>query len=352
MNAPVRTSRKHSQSSIADWRRCKRYYKHRHVDRIREKSSGIAPIVGTWTHAGLEAWSNGAGTGDMIAAAFVHARDNDLAFLTSETGEVEWHRVRAMLRAYVSHWGKVEDCWESLETESYFQGGLEQHAVVGFQDGVIRMRDGELMLLERKTTASDVTDASDQYWLSLSYDVQLPLYLREVAKKYSVESPRTLYDVIIKPGSKGPGWKLAEGSKAKKPTAPKKRAKETDEEFEQRKASLRESLEEWEERLFREMTAEPSKHFIRRVISLTDQQVEDVIAETREELDEIESYQGSYPRNRGACKAFGRNCEYLEVCAGIGSLDDPKFVHLPSKTPTPKTTEGAIHGSSEFQCPI
>jgi hypothetical protein len=300
----------HTASSLGTWQTCKRLYRYKYVDLVRLVSQGTPRMVGSAVHAGLEAFALGSPAHECVVAAERYS--DDPWWLTHE-GLIELARSRVMLRAYCQHWSATRNDWETIEAEAEW----ERDGIGGKRDALLRHKTtGELYLVEHKTTSEEVDNTGCDYWQRLAIDTQITLYQQDAEAKYG-ERVGILYDVIRKP-SGGPQLKVRAT----------RRKTETEEEYQARKESARESLPEFEDRLFAEMVAEPDKYLVRHEVHRTHDQATELLAEMRETVAEIDGYQGIYPRSDSACKSRYGVCPYLGVCTGVMSLDDPRFVKV------------------------
>ena len=99
--------------------------------------------------------------------------------------------------------------------------------------------------------------------------------------------------------------------------APRKRKKETDEEFSQRKADMMETLEEYQQRLAHNYI-KSGANYQRKIITCTTQEhqnaLEDLLFIARQV--EASKKENRFPRSSSNCWSYGRNCEYINICTG------------------------------------
>ncbi len=310
----------HTVSSIRTWRNCRRLYRYRYRDNVRPAGKGKALHVGTGFHNGLEAF----GEGLSIYAALAMITTDAEEWWGTDKGRVELARTRAMLRAYYWRWEDTRADWECIETEGEFETELPNGArLAGKRDAVWRYKDGRIYLVEHKTTSDEVDNVGTDYWRRLAFDSQLDAYLYDLSQRHD-ETPSIIYDVVLKPSSQ---------SKPKMKTKVAKRKSETDEQFAERKAAVMETLDEFEERLYCQMIADPDEYLVRREVHRTADQHKQAIEELSETAAEIDNYSGTYPRNDSACSARYGMCPYLDVCGGTESLDSERFVQLKTSHP-------------------
>lgn len=191
------------------------------------------------------------------------------------------------------------------------------------------------LVVEHKTTNSDITPGSP-YWRRLTLDTQVSTYLGATE---GVEG--MLYDVIRKPGIKPfratpPELRRYTVEKSKACPECKKRAPAAHECADGRiitdpggklyadQNDRDETPEEYAERLRADISEDPNKYYARGVVvRLPSERIEAardtwlVAGSIRESMR-----LGAWPRNPGACDAYGRTCDYWDVCAGVATIDD------------------------------
>ena len=114
--------------------------------------------------------------------------------------------VGTMLSAYFWRWSEIDAHNEVIATESVFQmpilnpdtnHPMQKIVASGKQDGIIKLADGRLALLEHKTSGEDLSPEKD-FWKALRIDGQISLYwLAANHNGYNIDT--VLYDVIKKP---------------------------------------------------------------------------------------------------------------------------------------------------------
>jgi hypothetical protein len=193
----------------------------------------------------------------------------------------------------------------------------------------------KVYLLETKTTSEDLSFGST-FWKRTILDPQLSLYLPAI-RKLGHDPHGAVYDVLRKP-SQVPssvslldenGLKIvldAAGQRVKTKDGKKwRQTGDTDAGYVLQ--SRPETPEEYGNRCLAAIAENPTKFYTRGVV-------------VRLEADEREAAQdmwntaslmrdarrlNMYPRNVDACISWGRECDYLSVCAGMMDLNDPLF---------------------------
>lgn len=331
----------HTVSSVREWRFCLRRYRYKYLDRVRPAVAATALNVGTAFHDGLEVFKAGGNQEQVLA--YVQSQCGG-TWWQSEKGQIEYHRVRAMLRGYYVTHTLERDDWELLENEETFKFQLVPTSNFGGKkDARYRYHGtrypeldaGQLCVWEHKTTSEEIFTSGTDFWQSVEFDPQIAVYTH-AARQLTGERVGVLYDVVRKPTGSPRAGRAS------------KRKKETEAEFLARKEADRETLEQFEERLFQTMLLQPEQYFARNAIVLSKRETESVIAELRETVSEMDRYRGTYPRNHQHSTCKGSRCAYLPVCAGVEPLNSPRFQRLPTSHPeleTSNDTQGDTHAT-------
>ena len=196
-------------TSTASLRRCPRQYYWRFglgLSRIRTAT----PLrFGRAFHKGIELRP---GIGDENAEADPQAALDTVLAGYAETPAwadptdwaVERETLRALLLGYYWRYGK--ETLTHLAVEQAFQVPLvnpdtgspsRAFTVAGRIDGIVRLPDGRMAVLEVKTCSEDISPDSE-YWLRLRGDGQISLYVL-AARALGYDAATVLYDVTRKP---------------------------------------------------------------------------------------------------------------------------------------------------------
>jgi hypothetical protein len=304
-----------TQSRIKGHRSCRRKHKHRYVDGIRLHSESPALRFGSLVHAGLEAWNK---TGRNVEAAItaVYAASTEY----TQTTAYELQGVIASLAGY--HERYSADTAEVLAVELEFQtplynistsGRSTTFDLAGKVDAIYRI-DGEVWIVEHKTTSSDISPGSD-YWRRLQLDEQVSLYTLAL-RQLGYDVVGCIYDVIRKPRMP-PLLATPENKRQyRKDGALYARQRETDE-----------TSAEYLQRYGAELAASPSDYYVRgEVVRLNDEIEEyqrDLWATAQEMIDARREER--YPRNPSACHEWNRYCDYWDICTGVETIDSDNY---------------------------
>jgi hypothetical protein len=193
----------------------------------------------------------------------------------------------------------------------------------------------KVYLLETKTAGEDITYGST-FWKRTLLDPQLSLYLPAI-RKLGHDPHGAIYDVLRKPDQRpgnvpildADGLKVvfdANGLRVR--TKDGKKWRQTGDIDAGYVLQARpETPEEYGARCLEAIAENPSKYYARGVV-------------VRLEADEREAAQdmwntaslmrdarrlNMYARNADACISWGRECDYLNVCCGMASINDPLF---------------------------
>ncbi len=233
-----------SASSLDCFQECPRKFKYKYIDREPDPT-GDPAAIGRAVHAALEWWPNNC---KHIEACDVLSGDNRLI-------------ARGMVR-------KVREVpWTVLSVEQKFKIETEKGEVVGALDGLV-WHQGELYILERKTTSIDI----DTFKSLKTFDRQTSLYYFG-AMSLGHSPAGVILDIITRP-------KL--------------------------RHSLSESDNEFEERIENAVVHDWA------VLRKTDADLENNENELEQVIDLIQL--GKYPRNAGACLKYGKLCPYFSKC--------------------------------------
>jgi hypothetical protein len=193
----------------------------------------------------------------------------------------------------------------------------------------------KVYLLETKTAGEDISPGST-FWKRTILDPQLSLYLPAI-RKLGHDPHGAIYDCLRKPDQRPSNVPVLDENNLKivldatgqrvKTKDGKKWRQTGDTEAGYVVQSRPETPDEYGARCLEAIAEAPEKFYARGVI-------------VRLEADEREAAQDMwntaslmrdarrlniYPRNVDACVSWGRECDYLSVCAGMMDLKDPLF---------------------------
>jgi hypothetical protein len=204
-------------------------------------------------------------------------------------------KLRVMNECYVKHWKDrpldILAYEEEFSLPAFDGNRLDPDIHV---HGRIDARNASC-LIEYKTTSSYI-DAGSVYWERVLDDRQIQTYLGALWSAGHTYN-EVLYDVARKPMIK-------------------------------RKA--KESLEDYGKRLHETIEADPGAYFQRRTFTFTEEQVADTWRDLYTVATQIPGTpeKADYPKAPRSCWAYGRACEYLDVCRGNESIDNDRLFRI------------------------
>ncbi len=175
-----------------------------------------------------------------------------------------------------------------------------------------------IWIVEHKTSGADLSPGST-YWSKLKMDSQVSAYFDGAASLKVGEIAGCVYDVLGKLAQRPHKATPVELRKYTQPTK-----KEPVSRLYANQRENDETIEEFRLRLAAEITSDPESYYQRQDVVRLGAEIEASRRDTFEtaQLIQLTGRKGIAPRNVEQCHAYGRECEYLAVCAGMGSLDD------------------------------
>lgn len=331
-----------TNSALGDARACLRLYRNKHV-LLREsvQAANADASFGTLMHVALEAWWKLIGhLDDQIESAMSVLRDN-----AQGVDAFTLARAEALLVGYHAVYGESETWrWETLATELEFRAPLvnpetgaesKTFRIGGKLDGLVLL-DGRALVLEHKTSSEDISPGSF-YWRRKRMDGQVSIYF-DGARALGHDVGGCLYDVLGKPDLRPLKATPVESRKYTKAGALYAAQRANDE-----------TPAEYRERLIDAIAADPGRYFMRPEIARDQAELEEA-ARDRWQLATLlrdAMRTNTWPRNPDACMRFGKPCQFIDVCSGSDSLDDPHLFRAREAHP-----ELAIPATSkeETQC--
>lgn len=312
-----------------------------------EYELGVRPIsdaeslrFGTLIHHGLEAWFLHLWEGSDSALS--HAQAAILAN-APQAGADLFVQVTAltMMAGYHRRWIDAGDVREVVAVEQHFEiplvnpdtmGQSRTFRLAGKIDVIVRLADGCTVIVEHKTSSEDLAPES-RYWTKLAIDGQVSGYYQG-AKGLGYDVEGCLYDVLRKPSIRpsqvpvvdADGVKIvldANGERVR--TKDGKKWRETGDTAQGYALQVRpETVEEWGERLAKDIAEQPDKYFRRLEVPRLDADLVEYMGDMWAVGREIAEAQnsGRWPKNPRSCDVYS-GCPYFEVCAGRESIDNP-----------------------------
>jgi hypothetical protein len=260
---------------------------------------------GTLMHDGLEAWwlrlrELQSGT---YCDADQSCLDAALAAVTRAADPYERASAEALLTGYHLRWQDAGYTVVAVEQE--FRAPLvdprthrpsRTWQLGGKIDVIVADRDGRVLVMEHKTSSEDVSPGST-YWTRLRMDGQISVYWVG-ARALGYDVAGVIYDVIKKPGLR-----------------PLK--------VNQRR-TVDETPDEYRARVAEDIAEKLDGYFARGDVVRLEREIDEALVDVVLTGQAIRASElaGVSGRNPGACQQYGRPCSYLDVCAGMASLED------------------------------
>jgi hypothetical protein len=277
---------------------------------------------GSLFHRGLNAWWSS--KLDRFDAALVAMREHLDG--KEETDAFEMVKAETLIAGYTARWSG--ETLETIAVEKQFRQDIMHdpgygepfdigYAIAGSIDAIVSDASG-VHNVEHKTTSQDIS-AGAAYWSNrVTLDPQVSTY-EAAAREMGYDIRDTIYDVIRKPEMQPLKATPEEQRKYTKPTksepVPRLYAnqRETDE-----------SLEEYRDRLTKDIVARPDWYFQRMTIVRLERDTEEHHSDVKQTAAAIRfaTENDAWPRSPNACERFRRLCEYHPVCSGQTTIDD------------------------------
>lgn len=271
-----------SASSLAAFAQCPMKFCLTYREGIRPAVDATPLRVGTNLHHLFEDVSTEADLVAILNRKYAEAP----AWSNPADWETERNTLMALFLGYRNYWTKPEDAVEVTEREREFKMLLPNRVVIQGKIDGIGVWKGQKVVIERKTTSSDLTDSF--YWSRLKKDLQVSMYTMVLAAEG--ERVPTLYDVIRKP--------TIRRGKSETPDA-------------------------FLTRLAADIVERPTHYYARREIVRTDQDMQQFHMQLTAMAEAIRAYdeRGCYWPNWSACKD-PYPCPYISLCHTPGALDN------------------------------
>lgn len=170
---------------------------------IRRDVDAKALRMGTAFHDALEAIGNGRDLSDAVESVESRYREIPDGFESLDWG-YERETVVRLVCGYVWRWSEMP--LEHIATEQSFELPLLNpetgkptpiFSLAGKIDGIVRLGDGRLAVMEHKLLGDDISQDSD-LWRRMRIDHQVSLYVL-AARRLGYDVDTVLYDVARKP---------------------------------------------------------------------------------------------------------------------------------------------------------
>jgi CRISPR/Cas system-associated exonuclease Cas4 (RecB family) len=285
-----------THSRAACFRACPRKHYLRFELGLRPAETGYAMRVGSGYHEAHRAIDDN--------------EDVELAIDSQVDDPFDKALIAAMLHGHLERW-KGDAGVEAVAAEIPFEMPLinpETGAatpvwvVAGKIDRIVRLADGRLALMERKTTSKDFSPGGD-YWVRIHMDMQLSIYLI-AARQAGYDIDTILYDVTRRPQQR-PLKATPEGNRKYK----------KDGTLYANQRDVDETPEEFAARVSATIMANPDYHYARIEIARLQQDLDECQQELWNQQLTIRQMQrnNQWYRNPDSCFEPYK-CEYLSIC--------------------------------------
>lgn len=311
------------------FRACQRQHHYAYEFGVRPLRDASALRFGTLIHAGLEAWWKWwQAWGQDSARADASPLDAAIEALTAarravteyEADAFEHARLVALLCGYDAAWSSWAREVEVLGVEVKFRLPLlhpvtgrpaKRWGLSGKLDGLLRLPDGRIAVLEHKTSGDDDVGPGSAYRTRLTLDGQVSQYF-DGADALGYPADVCVYDVLVKPAQKP--LKATENPRFKKDGTPYANVRLQDE-----------TPEEYLQRLTDALAEAPEDSFQHAEIVRLEEEREQFKWNAWHTVRAIEEARraGYTIQNGDACFRYGSPCAYWDVCSGVVSIDDP-----------------------------
>lgn len=297
MTAPIES---YTNTSLATARRCPREFYLRYGMQLeRDGEDSDALQVGQTWHKAFDVAHAG---GDPYAAIATHAP----SLLWAE-------KLRRLYAAY--HWYWASQKIEQLEAEKVFEVQTNMGTFRGSMDGTVRLADGRVGLIERKTTADDLA-AESEYWSKLRMDVQVGIY----ALALDTLPAFILYDVVRKPTIRPKGITKKDAERLRSEIGKTGEGKYYEtfpaEVIEEALRDEHETVALYGARLSADIGERPEHYFARREVPRTASDYAALADDLSGQISTIERRKlaTDWSRNPDACNTFG-TCDFFALCS-------------------------------------
>jgi hypothetical protein len=307
-----------TQSRLKEFHRCERRHFLNYVlgiDTHEEDKSALN--FGTAFHAGLEHWwlHNG-------ISGFRRAMELAISSPGSFTG-YELAKIKALMIGYDAVYGG-NDGLITLEVEKEFCLPLRNPAtncssrtfkIAGKIDAIARDLNGELWVVEHKTTSSSL-DSESVYWSRLTMDEQISMYVY-AAREIGFDVAGCIYDVIKKPVQR-----------PYKATPESKRKYKKDGSLYSAQREDDETAKEYFIRIAEIISGAPSDFFRRTTVVRLDDEIAAFQIHLWKMAQRMISGKadGYHPKNPSACFDYNAECKYFPLCSGASTLGDSRWI--------------------------
>lgn len=285
-----------THSRIQSFKTCRRQHWFAYEHGIRRRLDGRALRMGSAYHAGTEALAHGKSVAEAcLVVRELYEADKSMAF-----DELDWEYERTTVETIVCcyDWRWQSSPLEYIAIEREFNlplvnpaGGTSRTFTLGGKiDGIVRLEDGRLAVLERKLLGDDIS-ADDALWRRLRIDQQITIYYL-AARQLGYEVDCVLYEVSRKPTIKptcipildDAGMKIVLDADNARVLTKTGKPRQTADQTEGYRLAVRDMRpDEWSQKLSDDIVERPQFYFARREVP----RLHDDLREMQDELWDI-----------------------------------------------------------------
>ena len=326
-----------THSRGASFKSCRRRHWFEYELGIRPAIDGKSLRMGSAYHAGLEVLGKG---GDIADAC--NAARNHYAGIGDYDFDVERQTVLTMLCGYQWRWETsplehvaVEQEWQ-LPLVNPETGRPSQLFMLGGKiDGIVRLEDGRLAVIEHKLLGDDIS-LDSFLWQRMRIDQQVTMYVM-AARRLGYDVDCVLYNVSRKPTIKPTPIPLLDAAGLKqvvneagervlnKNGSPRQTAS-IDEGY--RIITRDMTLNEWSDKLNDDIAARPDYYFVRREVTRLNADIDELQVELWDIAKSLRDAQLNLRWFRNVSRMTCEGCSVFDLCS-IGF--DPQSSQLPDK---------------------
>jgi hypothetical protein len=210
----------------------------------------------------------------------------------------------------------------------------------------------KVYLWETKTTSEDLTQGST-FWKRTTLDPQVSIYIPAV-RAMGHEPHGCIYDALRKPGQlpsavpvldpDGVKIVLDRDGKRVRTKDGKKWRQTGDTDAGYTLSTRPETPEEYGRRCLEAIAADPDRYYARGVVVRLDADEREAAADNWNTAGQMREARrlNIYPRNPDSCMNWSRECDYLNVCAGMATIDDPVLFKFEEDVHVELAEEGGV----------
>lgn len=284
-------------------------------------------------------------TGEWALAKACEAIDASLGDSSDYSHQLIAAKCKALMCGYDARWkdaGYVPFAVEQVIHKNLFNPETQRQSrsftTAGKLD-VICKYAGRNVLIDHKTTSSDISDPNGPYWRQLVVEGQVSHYML-LAWMDSLKIDNAVWDVIRKPQTSPK--KLSKAERASVVAEGRYFGAEVSDADRSQLAAgeERESIEMYGLRLAHDCTAErPDWFFQRRAVPRLDSEIAEYAGELWQHSQDMLYSRAKLaagtlpPRNSGACMLYGSPCNFLGICSGHDTPNSDRWQRKESVHP-------------------